>query len=208
MLTIVPLYAQQKFQPELAVGIRGGYQFSRITFDPVPPQQLNQGYTAGLILQYLSQAQLGIQLEINYSQRGWAAPDIGAPLEFKRDQDYLEIPLLTHFAIGKKNFRFVINAGSYVSYLIDNRFTFLGPGEAQPYYYLPTDNKWGFGLAGGLGLALRSGIGVIQLEARGALGLTDLYSPSNQDIFNTSTEQFFGGQLSYLYRFQNSKNKE
>lgn len=197
--------AQQPFS-EFSLGLRQGYQFSRINFDPAVPQGLNQGITSGIILQYLSQKQLGFQMEVNYSQRGWNAPAFGQPIEYRREMDFIEVPFLTHFAIGKKSFRIVINVGSYLSYLIDDRPNFIG-GQVQEYYDDPINNRWSYGLTGGLGLALRSKIGVFQIEGRGALGLTDVFSVT-ETVFNASPEQFFGYQLSYLYRFGLKKKAE
>ncbi len=191
------LMAQQTFKPELALGARMGYQFSLVNFDSNISQRLHAGYTTGLVLQYLSQKQIGIQLEVSYSQRGLSAPQTGQTLTVHRDFDYIEIPFLTHFAIGKKRFRIVVNAGSYLSFLIDSQQA--NSSNAEDYYLLPLAQQWTFGLMGGLGLAFRSGIGVFQLEGRGAVGFTDLFSTNIGDQFNSSPELFFGAQFSYLY---------
>ncbi len=199
------LAAQEKPFSELALGVRQGYQFSRINFDPGIAQSVNQGFTSGIILQYLSQPQLGFQMEINYSQRGWNVPEFGEPIGFRRDMDYLEIPFLTHFAIGKKSFRVILNLGSYVSFLLNNEATFYG-GPYEIYFQDKFVKSFSYGLAGGTGFALRSKIGVFQAEVRGALGLTDVYSPT-ETSFESAPEQFFGYQFSYLYRFGGKKRK-
>ncbi len=188
----------EPFRGELAVGIRGGYQFSRVNFDVGIVQGLQEGVNIGLILQYLSQRQIGIQLEVNYSQRGLFAST--STYRISRQFDFIEIPFMTHFAIGKKSFRIVLNAGSYLSFLA-RESTLDNQGTTPSYYLLPLGRKWTYGFTGGLGLALRTSIGVFQLEGRGAQGLTDLFSPSNDEVFSTAPEQFFGGQVSYLYRF-------
>lgn len=200
------LSAQDTLFSEFALGIRQGYQFSRINFSPSVPQGLNQGFTSGLILQYFSQRQLGFQMEVNYSQRGWNAPAFGQPVEYRREMDYLEIPFLTHFAIGKKSFRFVINLGSYISFLLNDKAAVFGGSPIQSYYRIRDINTWSYGLTGGLGVALRTKIGVFQAEGRGALGLTDTYDPL-ETVFEGSPEQFFGYQFSYLYRFGARKRK-
>lgn len=201
------LPAQENRFSELAIGVKQGYQFSRINFNPAPPQGLNQGFTTGIVLQYLSQKQLGFQMEINYSQRGWNAHDFLATPTYSREMDYIEVPFLTHFAIGKKSFRIVFNAGSYLSYLIKDQLLFAGGSTPEVGYYRePINNKWTYGLLGGFGFALRSKIGVFQIEARGALGFTDIFAVENA-FFNASPEQFFGGQISYLYRFGQKKKE-
>lgn len=201
------LPAQENTFSELAIGLRQGYQFSRINFSPVPPQGLNEGFTSGLVLQYLSQKQLGFQMEINYSQRGWNAHDFLATPIYSREMDYIEVPFLTHFAIGKKSFRLVLNAGSYLSYLIKDQASFASQNNIEVGYYRePINNKWTYGLIGGFGFALRSKIGVFQIEGRGALGFTDIFAVENA-FFDASPEQFFGGQISYLYRFGQRKKE-
>lgn len=208
MSWLTPAYNQDESFSELAIGVRQGYQFSIINFDPAVPQGFNQGFTSGLVLQYLSQKQLGFQMEINYSQRGWNAPEYGQPIEYTKDIDYLEIPFLTHFAIGKKTFRIVINAGSYLSYMIDARNSYFITTNIQEQYNYRIENPWTYGIMGDIGLAFRTRIGVFQATGRGANGFTDIFD-SSDTIFNASPEIFWGGQFSYLYRFgQKKKRKE
>ncbi len=188
---------EEKFRGELAIGLRGGYQFSRVNYNVAIVQGIQEGFSGGLILQYLSQRQLGIQLEVNYSQRGLLAST--SAYRVSRQQDYLEIPFMTHFALGKKSFRVVLNLGSYLSFLL--RETTESLGSTPSYYLLDLGQRWTFGLTGGLGLALRSSIGVFQVEGKGAVGLTDLFNPAADEVFSRSPEQFFGWQVAYLYRF-------
>ncbi len=205
ILSSCGLSAQEKPFSEFALGVRQGYQFSRINFSPSIAQGLNQGFTSGIILQYLSQPQLGFQMEINYSQRGWNVPEFGEPISFRREMDYLEIPFLTHFTIGKKSFRIILNVGSYLSFLLNNEAAFYG-GSYEIYFQEKYVQKFSYGLGAGTGFALRSKIGVFQAEVRGALGLTDIYAPTETD-FISAPEQFFGYQFSYLYRFGHKKRK-
>ena len=95
-------------------------QFSRVNYNVAIVQGIQEGFSGGLILQYLSQRQLGIQLEVNYRQRGLLAST--SAYRVSRQQDYLEIPFMTHFALGKKSFRVVLNLGSYLSFLLFNLF--------------------------------------------------------------------------------------
>ena len=200
LFSSIVIFGQQAFQPEFSIGIKGGYQFSQVNFNPAVPQGFQPGINGGLVFQFLSKPQIGIQLEINYSQRGWSEPQLPLPEEYRRELSYLEIPFMTHFAIGKKSFRGIINFGSYLSYLLNKKERVFG-GLERSYQGLDIQHPWNYGFVVGLGLGLRGKLGVLQLTGRINLGLTDLYS-SESGIFDNATEQFFGGHLVYAIRLK------
>ena len=67
------LFAQKnKFQQELSLGASFGTTFSRVSFAPTSVQQkMKLGYTGGLALRWITEKNLGLQAEINFTQQGW-----------------------------------------------------------------------------------------------------------------------------------------
>lgn len=152
----------------------------------------------------------GIQAEINYSQRGWKERiEDGSGDTYKRTMSYIEIPLLAHLAFGKdqgNGARFFINLGPQIAFLI-------GEKEAQSSSWHPeqrpngiteqygklADNKFDYGIVGGGGVEIRTGIGHFLLEGRYYFGLSDFYNSTKKDFFSRSAHSYIGGRLTYLF---------
>ena len=58
-----------------AVGINGGLNMNSVSFDPKIKQNTLNGMEMGVTMRYMSEKYFkmmcGVQMEINYSQRGW-----------------------------------------------------------------------------------------------------------------------------------------
>lgn len=61
------------------------------------------------------------------------------------------------------------------------------------------DNKFDYGLVGGMGVELRTGIGNFVLEGRYYFGLSDFYGNSKRDPYSRSAHSYIGGRLTYLF---------
>ena len=106
------LFAQKnKFQQELSLGASFGTTFSRVSFAPTSVQQkMKLGYTGGLALRWITEKNLGLQAEINFTQQGWEEKFEEQPqYQYSRTINYIEIPFLTHIYFGSKRFRAFIN---------------------------------------------------------------------------------------------------
>ena len=59
-----------------AVGINGGLNMNSVSFDPKIKQNTLNGMEMGVTMRYMSEKYFkmmcGVQMEINYSQRGWS----------------------------------------------------------------------------------------------------------------------------------------
>ena len=103
-----------------AVGINGGLNMNSVSFDPKIKQNTLNGMEMGVTMRYMSEKYFkmmcGVQMEINYSQRGWSEKiEDGSGNTYSRTMNYVEIPLLAHLAFGKdalnRGVKFFINAG-------------------------------------------------------------------------------------------------
>lgn len=102
---ISPLYAQKEtFKGELYLGAGGGALFSKIDFVPSVPLAYKQGVFGGISAKYISEKNLGLLVELNYTQRGWKEEfDASSEFSYNRSLNYVEMPFMTHIYGGKKN---------------------------------------------------------------------------------------------------------
>ena len=99
--------------PEYAVGIRGGTTWSLVSFNPsIAQSSLPLTYHGGVQFRMVSEKFFGIKLELNYAQRGFNDKD------GHRQFDYIGLPFMSHITFGQKLFRFFIDLGPEISYLI------------------------------------------------------------------------------------------
>ena len=117
------IFAQTYTGAELIVGAKGGVTLSTGSFQEPDGSTLDQnsryhlwGITGGGIFRYSGEKYVGLQIEANFCQRGWAEHD-----KFSRTLNYVQIPLLTHVFFGKKWFRFFINAGPEFAFLVNEK---------------------------------------------------------------------------------------
>lgn len=198
--------AQSKFKPELAVGASFGTNFSSVSFSPKVKQDMLMGFNAGATLRWNTEANLGLQAELNFSQQGWQEKYESQPqYEYKRTINYLELPFLTHIYFGSKRIKFFINLGPQIGYALgettssnldDNT---QGEENSDTFQHdKPIDKKFEWGLCGGPGLELRTGIGYFLLEGRYFYSLGDIYNSRKEDHFSRSASQTISVRLSYL----------
>ena len=189
------LQAQRKpYAAEKYIGLQGGISRSMVFFKPSVSQSLLSSYNGGIVFRYIQAKSLGLQAELNYSERGWLEKATG----FERQLNYIELPLLTHFNFGK-NFRYFFNIGPSVSYLISDKNNAATLQNLQEYQQLNTVRyPFEYGLAVGTGFYVRIKKQVFQLEARANVGATDIYSNSISDEFDYSKNIHAQARFSWL----------
>lgn len=113
-----------------AVGINGGLNMNSVSFDPKIKQNTLNGMEMGVTLRYMSEKYFkmmcGVQMEINYSQRGWSEKiEDGSENTYSRTMNYVEIPLFAHLAFGKdalnRGVKFFINMGPQISFFLSDK---------------------------------------------------------------------------------------
>lgn len=221
------MYGQNKdFKPEWNIGVGFGPTFSSVDFQSVPNSEnankmristKNQmQYHGGIAIRYISEKNIGIIAELNYSQEGWeqnfSKNDAFANLGFEHSHqlNYFELPILTHIYFGNK-VRFFFNLGPKIGFLIsdsekinDKLENYLASGVSPSFetnqYYRMAENKIDYALMAGLGLEIRTGIGNFALEGRYSFGLGDIYKSSKADYFSRSANRVIYGKLTYYVK--------
>jgi hypothetical protein len=199
----------------LAIGINGGLNMSQVEFSPSIKQTNKNGMVLGVTGRYMSEKYFnmlcGIQVELNYSQRGWNEKiEDGSENTYSRTMNYLEVPLLAHLAFGKdaidSGVQFFLNLGPQFAFFLsekenmsDNWDPSYRPNGVVQQYGKMVENKFDYGIVGGGGLELSTKVGHFLLEGRYYLGLSDFYKSTKKDEFGRSGHSFIGVRLTYLY---------
>ncbi len=202
-------YTQPKdFKTELYIGAKGGMTFSKVRFYPNVVESFQQANTGGLIFRLISEPHIGFQVEVNYTQKGWKEDSIG----YSRLLNYVSVPIMTHVNLGDKAFRFTLNLGPEVAYMISEAEKFeeeviITPNDEvyRTYFGKPADTTMDFLFTAGIGMEyhLKKG-GAIALEGRAYYSLPNLFNPDN---YPYKVSQSNGAQvtLSYLFQFNRKK---
>lgn len=104
--------------------------------------------------------------------------------------------------------RFIINLGPQVGFLLGEKEFYSDPSTwdttnrpqgTDEQYGKFADRKFDYGIVGGGGVEIRTGIGHFLLEARYYFGLSDFYNNSKKDYFSRSAHSYIGGRLTYLF---------
>lgn len=211
-------FAQKKvFNNELYIGIGGGAYASSVDFVPSIPQNQKIDFFGGVSAKYITQNHLGLIIEANYSRRGWEEEyDSESGFSYNRTLNYIEVPFMTHVYFGNKA-RFIINVGPQISYLLSDNQNMssalaaevearqaLDPEAPIGVQYGSFDqlNRFDYGIVGGLGMTLQTGIGNFDLEGRYYFGLGNVFeSRRSQDAyFGRSAHRLFEGKLTYYIK--------
>lgn len=200
----------------LAVGFNGGYNLSSVDFSPTIKQGLQPGYTGGLTLRYTSEKYFSLicaaQLELNFAQRGWNETiDDGTNNTYSRTTNYIEIPFFAHLGWGEeeRGLQFFVNAGPKIGLFLNDSehygFTQEDPWDTNwrpngiiEQYGKAVENRLEYGIAGGLGMELKTGVGNFIIEGRYFFGLSDMYGNSKADPFGRSANTTITTKVTYL----------
>lgn len=198
-----PVNAQNGFKQELLAGPSFGMNFSSVSFAPRVKTKLLPGYLGGVTVRWNTEKNIGLQAELNFSQNGWDEVFENAEYKYARTINYLEFPFLTHIYIGSEKARFFINLGPKIGYMLSESTSsnIAGAnleGKETTQHTMPVENRFTWGLCGGPGLELRTGIGVFNLEGRYCYSLGDIYGSRKKDHFPKSSGQVFSVKLAYL----------
>ena len=198
-----------------AVGINGGLNMSSVSFNPKIKLNTLNTMSMGVTMRYMSEKYFkmmcGVQMEINYSQRGWdekIEDDSGN--SYSRTMNYLEIPFMAHLAFGKdRGLQFFIHAGPQIGFLLGDSEKIDGDWDgtvAESYTNITVeqhgkaiDNKFDYGIAGGAGIELRTKAGNFIVEGRYYYALSDFYGSTKKDFFSRSAHGVITAKITYLF---------
>lgn len=215
-LLSAPLHAQlQDERSNFSIGVNGGVNMSSVSFEQSIPQSTLITPSFGITARYISEKYFkmicGLQAELNFSQRGWKEKiEDESGDAYTRKMNYIEIPLLAHLAFGKDKghgARFILNLGPQIGFLLSEKEIYSDPWhpEMRPQgwegyeYGKMAEVKFDYGIVGGGGVEVRTGIGNFLLEARYYFGLSDFYHSTKKDPFSRSAHSYIGGRLTYLF---------
>ena len=188
---------------------------STVSFQPSIKQKSHTGMEFGLTARYICEKYFkmicGIQAEINYSQRGWKENiEDGTDNSYSRVMNYVEIPLLAHLAFGKdalnEGVKFFVNAGPQIAFFLNEKEKMGGNWDTSnrqngiiQQYGKMVENKFDYGIIGGLGIDINSKAGHFILEGRYYYGLSDFWKSTKKDEFSRSGHSYIGFRLAYLF---------
>ena len=215
-LFALPMMAQLgEERQNWAVGVNMGMNMTKVDFSPRIKQKSHNGMAFGLTARYMCEQYFnmmcGIQAEINYTQRGWKEDiEDGTENTYSRTMNYVEIPLLAHLAFGKdaldKGVKFFVNMGPQVAFFLNEKEKMSEnwnpsgrPNGVIQQYGKMVENKFDYGLLGGLGLELSTKAGHFLLEGRFYYGLADFWGSLKKDDFGRSGHSYMGVKLTYLF---------
>ena len=195
----------------LEIGVAGGMNLSRMETQPSIRQKLQQGINGGISARYISEKYFSMicaaQIEVNFSQQGMREDfDDGTQNYYARQINYVEVPFFAHLAWGKEElgFQFFLNLGPQFGFFISESEKYHGdwevtnrPSSIRPLYGKTTENKFEYGIAGGLGLEYKSKIGNFFIEGRYFYGLSDIFGNSKTDDFGRSANTTITARIGY-----------
>ena len=199
-------------EPEIYIGVHGGALATIVNWNPqvvgtneVFNHALLSG-NGGLVFRYSKHKCCGLQVEINYMQRGWRENGQDTinhlSVAYTRRLDYIEVPILAHIYFGKNKFRGFINLGPQLGYCFHESEK--GTKHLiETTQYNAIDHPFDWGIAGGLGFYARSEkAGLFQLEARFNYSMGNLYDNHTWAYFDSSNTMSLSLNLAYMWQIK------
>ena len=213
----------------LSIGGNAGLLFNSVDFDPTIRQTQHMGAGVGLTLRYTCEKYFttvcALQVELNYAQLGWKEDILNAysqelPDTYSRNLSYVQLPLLARLSWGRERggLAFFILLGPQLGYYISGsedrsaQWTLNDegnpdrPNNVYQQYTMEPDNKFEYGLTGGLGLefSTRKGQHFI-VDGRYYYGLSDIYKNGKKDVFARSAHMTIAARFTYLFDLYNKE---
>ncbi len=152
LLAGIPAGAQTNPHKEHMVGIRGGYAFNGVSFNPDRKQKMVPSYRNASILYtyyhdlWKTMPYFGLQTGFTYTQQGYETPDL------KRVYEVLRIPLTSQFHIDFWKMRLLINLGCFGSYRMSAIDYTIDVPDGQQVEFDSNHLYLDYGIQGRLGL--------------------------------------------------------
>lgn len=197
------------------LGVKGGVNIPTVNFSdftnvPITTNFRSRYFVApiyGISYRYMQNDKIGIQIDLNYSTKGWGQNTRDYSNYFVTTIDYLELPFYLHWQLlGGEKFKFFIDAGIYVAWAL--KASQLVANEAdlnqnQILYQVDKDNRGDFGIYAGAGFSYAFSNFTLQLDGSFKSGFANIL-PANHFIRKNpviSTNQVPAVQLSILVPF-------
>lgn len=196
-------YAQdEKFKPVHSFGIKQGINYSSVSFSPRVKQGLTFGYCGGIAYKYQNEKYFAIQLELNFTQKGWTEDLDTINNSYNRKMNYIELPLITHVVLGKSpKLKFFINLGTSFGYLLSEKESMVlnEINYRKEYYEKKVENYFDFSGLGELGVISKTAIGDFQIGVRYQFTFTSLFKATTETDYDYSHNQIMCLSLTYFF---------
>ncbi|MBO4907180.1 MAG: PorT family protein [Bacteroidaceae bacterium] len=206
---------------DLAIGVNGGVALNQVSFNPTVKQTLHRGATMGVTVRYTCEKYFSsicaVQAELNYARLGWEEVIETSSDTYRRDVDFLQLPIFARMAWGReqRGFQFFVMAGPEFDFYLGDSDQRGGewssatlaerPNNITAQYDLPIQNKLEYGITGGAGLELSTAIGHFQLEGRYCFSLSDMFNNGKKDAFGRSANGAIIIKAAYLIDLMKTK---
>lgn len=205
---------QTHYAGQISVGGKAGCDLSRIFFNPSVKQNLKPGFECGLMFRYVEERHFGLLAELNFIQRGWEENFEGAPFQYSRTIDYLQIPVMAHIYFGRRGKCFV-NVGPQIGVRLDNvvkaNFDVSQASKLPDFpkyhrttqYDEPVKQRVDYGICAGLGgeFGINPRNSII-LETRFYYGLCNLFGSGRSNNFSGSNSMALEFTVGYWFRMK------
>lgn len=220
MMVATSVFAQVGLhRNDFSIGFNAGATMTNMNFDPQIKQSYKYNPTFGVTARYICEKYFtticGVQAEINYANLGWKELiEDGSGNTYHRDLSYIQLPLLMQLGWGyeKKGCKFIFEAGPQIGMNIGSSESYGGqwnienrPNNVVEQYGMDVDNKFDYGITGGIGVELSTNIGHFLLETRYYYGLADVFDNSKKGVFARSANQTISARLTYLFDIVKTK---
>lgn len=209
------IFAQTHYSSNVAIGVKGGATFSELFFNPAVRQKFTPGMTAGVMVRYIEENHFGLIAELNFVQRGWAENFEGAPYNYSRTLDYVELPVMAHIFFGRRG-KFFFNAGPQVAlFLGESTSANFDPANMATLPDFPYNNRMNeqmlmsatqkidYGISAGIGgefhLNRRNSL---MVEARFYYGLGNVFPAKRTDTYSASNQMTISATIGYWFRIK------
>ena len=211
LLAVAPAKAQigeQRYN--FSIGFGGGMTMNSVSFSPSIRQKSLKGIMGGVAVRYISEKYFnmicGAQMELNYAQHGWDEAYEDYPdLQYTRKMNYVEVPLMAHLAFGRdRGFQMFVHAGPQIGFFLGDSYTISSvsdwkdSGLTTDQHDKAVQNKFDYGIVGGVGMEIRTKIGHFQLEGRYYYALSDFYGNTKSDYFSRSAHGVITVRIGYM----------
>lgn len=195
------IYSQTvDFKPYSAFGIKQGINYSSVMFVPSVKQDVQLGYLGGFVYKYQNERLFGLQVELNYIQKGWAEEFENSENSYSRKVSYIELPFITHVVLGKRKLRYYVNLGTSFGYYLSEREknNIVDKDLINEYHGKKVENYFDYGGLGEVGFVIYSGIGEFQTGIRYQISLIDLFKTTDDSYYYQSIHSVFAFSICYF----------
>lgn len=209
--------AQTLYKPHFHVGAHAGMAMSQQSFTPSIKQKFHQGITMGVSAMWAEERHVGLQVELNLTQRGWTEDFTETPqFSYSHTLTYIDLPILTHIFFGGRKVKGFFNLGPQLGYMIGNSVDAnFDTGKIDTLEGFPVnnrttrqmtmdiENRFDYGICAGTGIqfTLRRRHN-IYLEGRYYYGLVNIFGASKKDYFSASRGNAITVTLGYTFRLK------